>query len=65
MQQYLATMTETALTELAFQTDAGMDINQRISQLRPTGPFVAWTRSQHFAANLRFLYARVMAAYAE
>jgi hypothetical protein len=42
-----------------------MDINQRISQLRPTGPFVAWTRSQHFAANLRFLYARVMAAYAE
>lgn len=65
MQQYLATMTETALTELAFQTDAGVDINQRIGQLRPTGPFAAWTRSQYFAANLRFLYARVMAAYAE
>ena len=65
MQQYLAAMTETALTELAFQTNAGMDINQRISQLRPTGSFASWTRNQYFAANLRFLYERVMAAYAE
>lgn len=65
MQQYLATMTETALTELAFQTDAGVDINQRISQLRPAGPFASWARSQNFAVNLRFLYQRVMAAYAE
>lgn len=65
MQQYLATMTETALTELAFQTDAGVDINQRISQLRPTGLFASWTRTHYYAANLRFLYQRVMAAYAE
>lgn len=65
MQQYLATMTETALTELAFQTDAGMDVNQRISQLRPSGSFATWARTPYFAANLRFLYQRVMAAYAE
>lgn len=65
MQQYLATITETALTELAFQTDAGVDINQRIAQLRPTGPFASWTRSHYYAANLRFLYQRVMTAYAE
>lgn len=65
MQQYLATMTETALTELAFQTDEGVDINQRISQLRPSGLFTGWTRTQNFAANLHFLYQRVMTAYAE
>ncbi len=65
MQQYLATMTETALTELAFQTDAGVDINQRINQLRPAGLFASWARTQNFAANLHFLYQRVMAAYAE
>ncbi|MCE7986518.1 MAG: MBL fold metallo-hydrolase [Caldilinea sp. CFX5] len=65
MQQYLATITEVALTELAFQTEAGVDIDQRISQLRPTGLFASWARSQNFAANLRFLYQRVMTAYAE
>jgi glyoxylase-like metal-dependent hydrolase (beta-lactamase superfamily II) len=65
MQQYLAAMTETALTELAFQTDAGVDVNQRIGQLRPAGIFASWARTQNFAANLRFLYQRVMTAYAE
>jgi len=65
MQQYLATMTETALTELAFQTEAGLDIDKRISQLRPPSLFASWTRTQFFATNLRFLYQRVMTAYAE
>jgi cyclase len=65
MQQYLASITETALTELAFQTDAGVDVNQRISQLRPSGPFSSWARAQIFADNLRFLYQRVMTAFAE
>ena len=65
MQQYLATMTETALTELAFQTEEGVDIDKRISQLRPPSAFASWTRTQFFATNLRFLYQRVMTAYAE
>lgn len=65
MQQYLATMTETALTELAFQTEEGVDIEKRISQLRPPTAFASWTRTQFFATNLRFLYQRVMTAYAE
>lgn len=65
MQQYLATMTETALTELAFQTDVGVDVDKRISQLRPSAAFAAWTRTRFFATNLRFLYERVMTAYAE
>lgn len=65
MQQYLATMTETALTELAFQTEEGVDVDKRISQLRPPSAFASWTRTQFFASNLRFLYQRVMTAYAE
>lgn len=65
MQHYLATMTETALTELAFQTDEGVDVDKRISQLRPPSAFASWTRTQFFATNLRFLYQRVMTAYAE
>lgn len=65
MQKYLATMTETALTELAFQTDEGVDIEKRIAQLRPPSIFATWTRTRFFAANLRFLYKRVMTAYAE
>lgn len=65
MQQYLATMTETALTELAFQTEEGIDVDKRISQLRPSAAFASWTRTQFFATNLRFLYQRVMTAYAE
>lgn len=65
MQHYLATMTETALTELAFQTEEGVDVDKRISQLRPPSAFASWTRTQFFASNLRFLYQRVMAAYAE
>lgn len=64
MQQYLATMTETALTELAFQTEEGVDVDKRIAQLRPPTAFAAWTRPAFFAANLRFLYQRVMTAYA-
>ncbi|MEZ4735501.1 MAG: MBL fold metallo-hydrolase [Caldilineaceae bacterium] len=65
MQQYLATITETALTELAFQTEADLDIDKRISQLRPPALFASWTRTPFFASNLRFLYQRVMTAYAE
>ncbi len=65
MQQYLAIMTEMALTELAFQTDEGLDINKRITQLRPPKTFATWKRAALFAANLRFLYQRVMTAYAE
>jgi len=65
MQHYLATMTETALTELAFQTEEGIDVDKRISQLRPPSAFASWTRTQFFATNLRFLYQRVMTAYAE
>jgi len=65
MQQYLAIMTEMALTELAFQTDAGVDVNKRVTQLRPAKLFATWTRANLFPANLRFLYQRVMTAYAE
>jgi cyclase len=65
MQHYLATMTETALTELAFQTDEGVDVDKRISQLRPPTAFASWSRTRFFATNLRFLYQRVMTAYAE
>jgi cyclase len=65
MQHYLAAMTETALTELAFQTDEGLDLDKRISQLRPPAAFAGWTRTRCFGANLRFLYQRVMTAYAE
>lgn len=65
MQQYLAIMTELALTELAFQTDAGVDVNKRVTQLRPAKLFATWTRANLFPANLRFLYQRVMTAYAE
>ncbi len=65
MQQYLAVMTEVALTELAFQTDTGTDVNKRITQLRPAKAFANWQRADFFAANLHFLYQRVMTAYAE
>jgi len=65
MQQYLATMTETALTELAFQTEEGVDVDGRIARLRPSSAFSSWARTRFFAANLRFLYQRVMTAYAE
>ncbi|MBX3009991.1 MAG: MBL fold metallo-hydrolase [Caldilineaceae bacterium] len=65
MQKYLATMTEMALTELAFQTEEGADIDKRIAHLRQPIAYTAWVRPRFFADNLRFLYQRVMTAYAE
>lgn len=65
MQHYLATMTEIALTELAFQTEEGIDVDGRIARLRPPSAFSSWSRTRFFAANLRFLYQRVMTAYAD
>ena len=65
MQSYLAVLTEGALTELAFQFEDEAELANKIARFPIPKLFMGWERPENFAANLRFLYQRVMAAYAE
>lgn len=65
MQSYLALVTEGALTELAFQFEDEAELAHKIARFPIPKLFMSWERPENFAANLRFLYQRVMAAYAE
>ena len=65
MQSYLAMVTEGALTELAFQFEDEAELTNKIARFPMPKLFTGWERSENFAANLRFLYQRVMSAYAE
>lgn len=65
MQSYLAVVTEGALTELAFQFEDETELAHKIARFPMPRLFAGWERAEHFPANLRFLYQRVMAAYAE
>ncbi len=65
MQAYLAVVTEGALTELAFQFEDEAELAHKIARFPVPKLFTGWARPENFPANLRFLYQRVMAAYAE
>ncbi|MCB0124626.1 MAG: MBL fold metallo-hydrolase, partial [Caldilineaceae bacterium] len=65
MQTYLATLTETALTELAFQYGDEEEIYQKITRFAVPKLYQDWAKPEYFSANLRFLYERVMTAYAD
>lgn len=65
MQSYLAMLTETALTELAFQFEDESELEQKITQFAMPVAYREWERPQYFATNLYFLYQRVMTAYAD
>lgn len=65
MQSYLAMLTETALTELAFQYEDEAELEQKLAAFKVPAIYQAWRRPTYFTANLRFFYQRVMNAYAD
>ena len=65
MQSYLAMLTETALTELAFQFEDGGELEQKVAKFKPPQPYAHWERAEFYTSNLQFLYERVMTAYAD
>lgn len=65
MQAYLAMLTETALTELAFQFEDEVELEQRIISFPIPSLYRDWGRTENFTSNLRFLYRRMMTAYAD
>ena len=65
MQAYLALLTETALTELAFQFEDEIELEQKVTTFQIPTIYKDWGRPNYFISNLRFLYQRVMNAYAD
>ncbi len=65
MQAYLAMLTETALTELAFQFEDETELEHKVNAFQIPSIYDNWERPEYFTANLRFLYQRVMTAYAD
>ncbi|MEZ4678952.1 MAG: MBL fold metallo-hydrolase [Caldilineaceae bacterium] len=65
MQVYLAMLTETALTELAFQFEDETELEQKVAKFTVPSPYADWQRPEFYSENLRFLYQRVMTAYAD
>lgn len=65
MQSYLALLTETALTELAFQYEDEEELSQKVAKFTVPQVYANWAHPEYFNANLRFLYERVMTAYAD
>lgn len=65
MQSYLAMLTETALTELAFQYEDEAELSQKVAKFTVPKLYADWESPEYFNANLHFLYKRVMTAYAD
>jgi glyoxylase-like metal-dependent hydrolase (beta-lactamase superfamily II) len=65
MQSYLALLTETALTELAFQYEDEKELSQKVAKFAVPARYKDWANPEFFNTNLHFLYQRVMTAYAD
>lgn len=65
MAQYLTVLTETALIELAYKLESPAQLDEKIAGISIPQPFAGWLYANFFAANLRFLYERLMKAYAD
>ncbi|CAN5646970.1 hypothetical protein BH10CHL1_BH10CHL1_41980 [soil metagenome] len=65
MARYLTALTEMALVELAYKLENPSQLEEKITGLSIPTPFTSWYYSNFFADNLRFLYQRMMKAYAD
>ncbi len=65
MQTYLALLTETAMTELAFQYEDDQVVSQKVAKFAIPARYKEWANPEFFNTNLHFLYQRVMTAYAD
>ncbi len=65
MARYLSALTEIALVELAYKLENPAQLEEKIAGLSIPVPFVSWHYANFFADNLRFLYQRMMKAYAD
>ncbi len=65
MQKYLALLTETAMTELAFQYEDEQVVSQKVAKFTVPAHYKDWANPEFFNTNLHFLYQRVMTAYAD
>lgn len=63
--RYLSTVTEMALIELAYKLENPAQLDDKIAELAVPKAFAPWSQANYFAANLRFLYERLMKAYAD
>jgi len=65
MQSYLAQLTETAMTELAFQYEDDQVVSQKVAKFAIPAYYKDWANPEFFNINLHFLYQRLMTAYAD
>lgn len=65
MADYLTALSELALIELTYKLENPDQLEQKIAELAMPKSFAAWSQPNLFAANLRFLYQRLMKAYAD
>ncbi len=65
MARYLTVLTEMALVELAYKLENPAQLEEKIAGLAIPTPFVTWSYANFFTDNLRFLYQRMMKAYAD
>ncbi|MCX6043634.1 MAG: MBL fold metallo-hydrolase [Chloroflexi bacterium] len=65
MTRYLTVLTEMALIELAYKLENPAQLEEKIAGLSIPTAFATWYYSNFFADNLRFLYQRMMKAYAD
>ncbi|MFN8486146.1 MAG: MBL fold metallo-hydrolase [Caldilineaceae bacterium] len=63
--RYLSAVTELALIELAYKLENPAQLDEKIAELAVPKAFATWSQASYFAANLRFLYERLMKAYAD
>ena len=63
--RYITVLAEMALIELTYKLENPAQLDEKIAQLPIPKPFANWSHPDFFAANLRFLYERLMKAYSD
>jgi cyclase len=63
--RYITLLAEMALIELTYKLENSAQLDEKIAQLPIPKQFAAWLHTDFFAANLRFLYERLMKAYSD
>ena len=63
--RYMTALSELALVELTYKLESPAQLDEKIAQIAVPTPFAAWSQADFFTANLRFLYHRLLKAYAD
>ena len=63
--RYITALAEMALVELTYKLENPGQLDEKIALLPIPKLFASWSHTDFFAANLRFLYERLMKAYSD